>query len=146
MIHVINIFLPSIEFSAFVDVLSASGAPHVAGGHQSDDESWIPSGFTPRNFARIEIRGIVFVQNFSLRHFGALVFDTRLWNSLVGVWRLLWFNLTLLSLFVLSPIRDKMFLQAKWIYSISDLTLFTNKTLTIKYRHRTLQSNLLSYR
>ena len=85
VIHVINVFFASIEFSPLgvkvrscehckisfvylVDVFSAGGAAHVARCHHTDDEGSISVPLHFRDLRRVKVRGIVLVQHLSLRH------------------------------------------------------------------------------
>ena len=51
-----------------VDVLSAGGAPHVAGRHHSDDEGGVPLALYLGHLRWVEVGWVVLVQHFPLRH------------------------------------------------------------------------------
>ena len=75
VVHVVHVLLPCVELPPLVDVLPAGGAPHVARGHQPDFKRRIPLLLRLWNFGGVEIRGIVLVEHFSLRHFVVTSFE-----------------------------------------------------------------------
>ena len=68
IVHIINVLLPCVELPPLVYVLPAGGAPHVARRHQPDLKCRIPLLLGLGDFGPVVIRGIVFVEDFSLRH------------------------------------------------------------------------------
>lgn len=63
--------LARVELAALVDVFAAAQAFHGKGSHESDGLDSRPCGFgspTAADVVGIEIRGVVFLQDFSLRH------------------------------------------------------------------------------
>jgi hypothetical protein len=52
-----------------VNILSARGAAHVAGSHESDAEGFISRLFRFGDLGRIKVRRIVFIEHLSLGHF-----------------------------------------------------------------------------
>ena len=73
VVHVVHVLLPGIELSPLVDVLPARRAPHVTRGHQPNLKRRIPLLFRLWDFGGVEVRGVVFVEHFSLRHFESLL-------------------------------------------------------------------------
>ena len=60
-----DVLFASVELFAAVNVLATSGASHVEGRHKTDHELAILFTLNAWNFGRIEVRRIVFLEEFS---------------------------------------------------------------------------------